>query len=146
MSLLASVDGEVTIDSPPLAMTPNLLLPTLQWCFSLVSGPPRHTRLQTSLRRPLTRLPVGDIADIVVPKSTDRAGFLVEAASGAFDGCLVAYRTFGSVSITGRVDSELVVALPPSLRFICHNGAGFDQIVGSSSQPPGLHQARERGY
>ncbi|KAK7723239.1 glyoxylate reductase [Diaporthe eres] len=72
--------------------------------------------------------PLGGLADIVVPKSTDRAGFLAEAASGAFDGCMVAYRTFGSVSITGRIDSELVLALPPSLSFICHNGAGFDQI------------------
>lgn len=70
-----------------------------------------------------------------MPKSTDRADFLVEAASGAFDGCLVAYRTFGSVSITGRVDSELVLALPPSLKYICHNGAGFDQIVGRQPTP-----------
>lgn len=77
---------------------------------------------------PLTQLPVGGLADIVVPRSSDRAGFLAEAASGAFDGCVVAYRTFGSVSITGRIDSELVLALPPSLGFICHNGAGFDQI------------------
>jgi hypothetical protein len=70
-----------------------------------------------------------------VPESTDRAGFLAEAASGAFDGCLVAYRTFGSVSITGRVDSELVLALPPSLKYICHNGAGFDQIVCRQTTP-----------
>lgn len=75
------------------------------------------------------------MADIVVPRSTDRAGFLDEAASGAFDGCLVAYRTFGSVSITGRIDPELVSALPPSLKYICHNGAGFDQIVGRAKPP-----------
>ncbi|KAG8168851.1 hypothetical protein KVR01_001600 [Diaporthe batatas] len=71
---------------------------------------------------------VGGIADIVVPRSTGRTGFLAEAASGAFDGCLVAYRTFGSVSITGRIDLDLLSALPPSLKYICHNGAGFDQI------------------
>ncbi|KAK7741876.1 glyoxylate reductase [Cytospora paraplurivora] len=67
-------------------------------------------------------------ADIVVPKSTDRASFLAEAASGSFAGCLVAYRTFESVSTTGRIDAELVSSLPASLRFICHNGAGYDQI------------------
>lgn len=90
------------------------------------------------LDRRLTKLAVGGIADIVVPKSTDRAGFLAEAASGAFDGCLVAYRTFGSVSITGRIDPDLVLALPPSLKYICHNGAGFDQIVGRANIHP-LH-------
>ncbi|KUI63485.1 hypothetical protein VM1G_10354 [Cytospora mali] len=67
-------------------------------------------------------------ADIIIPKSTDRASFLAEAASGSFDGCLVAYRTFGSVSITGRIDAELLSSLPDSLRYICHNGAGYDQV------------------
>lgn len=113
----------------------------LAGCF-LVYQNRLGTRGSISPHSPLTRLPVGDISDIVVPKSTDRAGFLVEAASGAFDGCLVAYRTFGSVSITGRIDSELVLALPPSLRFICHNGAGFDQIVGHH---PGSTR-NKRGY
>ncbi|KUI61705.1 hypothetical protein VP1G_08872 [Cytospora mali] len=67
-------------------------------------------------------------ADIIIPESTDRASFLAEAASGSFDGCLVAYRTFGSVSITGRIDAELLSSLPDSLRYICHNGAGYDQV------------------
>lgn len=48
--------------------------------------------------------------------------------SGSFDGCIVAYRTFESVTITGKIDGELVSALPSSLRFLCHSGAGYDQI------------------
>ncbi len=71
---------------------------------------------------------IAQIADIVTPKSTTRADFLVEAASGALDGASVAYRTFDSFSITGKVDTELLTALPSSLRFICHNGAGYDQV------------------
>lgn len=71
---------------------------------------------------------IGEIADIVVPESIDRAGFLEEAKSGAFDGCGVAYRTFDSFAITGKVDAEMLAVLPPSLRFICHNGAGYDQV------------------
>ncbi|KAK3323400.1 D-isomer specific 2-hydroxyacid dehydrogenase [Cercophora scortea] len=71
---------------------------------------------------------VASAADILTPTSTDRASFLAEASSGAFDGCTVAYRTFESFSVTGRVDGELLSALPPSLRFICHNGAGYDQV------------------
>jgi glyoxylate reductase len=71
---------------------------------------------------------IGKLADIVKPKSTDRASFLEEARSGAFDGCTVAYRTFESFDITGKVDEEMLSALPRSLRYVCHNGAGYDQV------------------
>lgn len=67
-------------------------------------------------------------AEIVHPKSTNRTSFLEECASGAFNDCLIAYRTFASAPITGRIDADLLSALPPSLKFICHNGAGYDQI------------------
>lgn len=68
------------------------------------------------------------MADIVIPSSTDRASFLEEAKSGAFDGCTVAYRTFESFDITGRVNQEMLSVMPRSLKFICHNGAGYDQV------------------
>ncbi|KAK4146540.1 Glyoxylate reductase 1 [Dichotomopilus funicola] len=71
---------------------------------------------------------IAAIADVITPTATDRAAFLEEAASGAFDGCVAAYRTFDSFTITGKINTELLAALPPSLRFICHNGAGYDQI------------------
>lgn len=64
----------------------------------------------------------------MTPRSTHRAAFLEEARGGAFDGCVAAYRTFDSVEVTGRIDGELLDALPSSLRFICHNGAGYDQV------------------
>ncbi|KAM7211671.1 D-isomer specific 2-hydroxyacid dehydrogenase, NAD binding domain containing protein [Rhypophila decipiens] len=71
---------------------------------------------------------IGEIADIVRPRSTEREEFLNEAASGSFSDCIVAYRTFESVSITGKIDDEVLSALSPSLRYICHNGAGYDQV------------------
>jgi hypothetical protein len=71
---------------------------------------------------------VEEIADVFTPKSTNRADFLEEAASGAFDDCVAAYRTFDSFEVTGKIDGELLDALPRSLRFICHNGAGYDQV------------------
>jgi len=71
---------------------------------------------------------INSIADVVTPKSTNRSDFLEESRSGVFAGCIVAYRTFASVETTGEVDAELLAALPDSLRFICHNGAGYDQI------------------
>ncbi|PUU80359.1 D-isomer specific 2-hydroxyacid dehydrogenase [Tuber borchii] len=71
---------------------------------------------------------LGDIAEIIVPTACDRAEFIQESKSGAFDGVFGAYRTFLSEAITGRIDEELVSTLPKSLKFLCHNGAGYDQI------------------
>jgi len=71
---------------------------------------------------------LSSIAELITPQSDNRAAFLEECRSGALDGCLAAYRTFTSVSITGPWDAELVATLPKSLRFCVHNGAGYDQI------------------
>lgn len=71
---------------------------------------------------------ITEIADVIIPKSASRLDFMAESRSGAYDGCTVAYRTFDSVQVTGIIDSELLDALPDTLRFICHNGAGYDQI------------------
>ena len=38
------------------------------------------------------------------------------------------YRTYESLSITGRWDAELLAHVPKSLRFLAHVGAGYDQI------------------
>ena len=38
------------------------------------------------------------------------------------------YRSNESTSITGPFNQELVKCLPSSLKFICHNGAGYDNI------------------
>ncbi|KAF4782173.1 D-isomer specific 2-hydroxyacid dehydrogenase [Colletotrichum scovillei] len=71
---------------------------------------------------------LADVAQIIKPKATNRAEFLEECKSGALDGVNAIYRTFASVHITGRIDAELIAALPSSVGFICHNGAGYDQI------------------
>ncbi|KAM0723197.1 hypothetical protein Q7P37_001397 [Cladosporium fusiforme] len=79
------------------------------------------------------------IAEIITPTSTNRADFLQECASGSFENVKVAYRTFASASITGLWDPELISALPSSLAFCAHNGAGYDQIdiqACSARSPP----------
>jgi hypothetical protein len=68
---------------------------------------------------------LSEIADLVAPSSTNREEFIEECKSGAFDGVVAAYRTFDSVTITGRIDSALVENLPKSLKFIAHNGVCF---------------------
>ncbi|KAF4988704.1 hypothetical protein FGRMN_9597 [Fusarium graminum] len=71
---------------------------------------------------------LSEIADIIKPKSTGRAAFIEESKSGAFDGIKAIYRTNDCVNKTGLFDAELLSLLPKSLKFICHNGAGYDQI------------------
>ncbi|KAN0098413.1 D-isomer specific 2-hydroxyacid dehydrogenase, NAD binding domain containing protein [Hyaloscypha variabilis] len=71
---------------------------------------------------------LSEVADIVLPKATNPAEFLEEVKSGAFDDILVVYRTFQSVSITGLLDENLIKILPESIKFICHYGAGYDQV------------------
>ncbi|KAG6202766.1 hypothetical protein E4U35_004952, partial [Claviceps purpurea] len=64
---------------------------------------------------------VAQIADVLTPKAKNREDLIAEAQSGAFDGVVVAYRTFESFAVTGKVNNELLDALPSSLKFLCHN-------------------------
>ncbi|KAI9713968.1 MAG: hypothetical protein M1820_000698 [Bogoriella megaspora] len=82
---------------------------------------------------------LSDIAELVYPQSTNRKDFIEECKSGKFDGVVAAYRTFQSVSITGNIDEEIVSILPKSLKFLAHNGAGYDQVdvhACSARDPP----------
>jgi glyoxylate reductase len=109
---------------------------------------PESVPVYVSPERRLTKLPpsahsalesLSTIADFLVPSSTNRPDFLQECASGAFDGTIAAYMTFPSVSITGPWDSELIAALPKSLLFCAHNGAGYNQVdvqACSAREPP----------
>jgi D-3-phosphoglycerate dehydrogenase len=79
------------------------------------------------------------VAELITSTAKNRAEFMQECKDGKYDGVVVAYRTFGSVEITGRFDAELVAVLPRSWRFLCNNGAGYDQIdvhACSERDPP----------
>ncbi|KAF3905506.1 hypothetical protein ABW20_dc0110059 [Dactylellina cionopaga] len=71
---------------------------------------------------------LAEFAELLEPQSKNREDFIEECKSGSLEGVVVAFRTFASFSITGRIDAELVAVLPKSLKFICHNGAGYDQL------------------
>ncbi|KAF5608512.1 d-3-phosphoglycerate dehydrogenase [Fusarium pseudoanthophilum] len=79
-----------------------------------------------------------EIVEPVYPKSNERSAFIEETKSGAFDGVKAIYRTNKSVGITGIFDAELLDVLPKSLKFICHNGAGYDQIHVSECTSRGI--------
>lgn len=71
---------------------------------------------------------LNDVAETITVKATNREEFLKEAQSGTFDGVVAAFRAFTSASITGMFDSEILKALPPTFKFLCQNGAGYDPI------------------
>ncbi|OKL60118.1 putative 2-hydroxyacid dehydrogenase UNK4.10 [Talaromyces atroroseus] len=82
---------------------------------------------------------LSDVADLITTQATNRAEFVQQCKDGKFDGVVAAYRTFGSISITGPFDEELVSVLPKSLLFVAHCGAGYDQIdvhACSARDPP----------
>lgn len=72
-------------------------------------------------------------------EAKDREEFIQQCRDGKYDKVVAAYRTFGSLAITGRFDEELINVLPKKWRFLCHNGAGYDQIDAepcSKRNPP----------
>ncbi|KAB8219737.1 D-isomer specific 2-hydroxyacid dehydrogenase [Aspergillus novoparasiticus] len=55
----------------------------------------------------------------------NRQQFLQNCQSGTWDEVAALYRTNSTLE-TGPFDKELIHSLPPTLRFICLNGAGYD--------------------
>lgn len=91
--------------------------------------------LQIPTKSQLTNLPsqpskdafnsLSSIAELITPKSTNREDFIKECRSGAFRGVKAAYRTFNSVSITGKFEGEVCEVLGKKgagLKYLAHNG------------------------
>ncbi|ODQ65873.1 hypothetical protein NADFUDRAFT_46479 [Nadsonia fulvescens var. elongata DSM 6958] len=62
-----------------------------------------------------------------VPIET-REEFLDDCKTGKYDGVVAIFHTYMSARYVGLYNKELIQALPESVKFICHNGAGYDQI------------------
>lgn len=58
----------------------------------------------------------------------DRATFLKKCKDGEFDGVYALYRSNDSNPLTGDFNAELLDALPKSIKYVCHNGAGYNNI------------------
>ncbi|KAG9389003.1 Glyoxylate reductase [Pyrenophora tritici-repentis] len=58
----------------------------------------------------------------------NRDDFISKCKSGEFDGVYALYRSNDSNPITGDFNAELLEGLPKSLKYICHNGAGYNNI------------------
>lgn len=57
-----------------------------------------------------------------------REDFISKCRNGEFKDIFALYRSNDSNKITGNFNDELLDALPPTLKFICHNGAGYDNL------------------
>jgi glyoxylate reductase len=73
-----------------------------------------------------------------------RQDFISKLKGGEYNDVVAIYRSNDSTKVTGPFDRELVSSLPPSLKYITHNGAGYDNIdvpacserdIGVSSTP-----------
>ncbi|KAI1274242.1 D-isomer specific 2-hydroxyacid dehydrogenase [Xylaria sp. FL0933] len=72
---------------------------------------------------------LSDLAELVTPEAKNRREFIEECKSGKLDGVLaICDRAPSSIAVTGKFDEELINALPQSVKFLCHNGAGYDNI------------------
>ncbi len=143
--LLGSIDQYDTIRFPCILVSPTLsLLPSHKPLLSYFDPTPKSFSSQKtpsplSPIYPQSRLhtnctlsskvaqdswqSLSTLGDLIAPKSTNPKDFLAECKSGAFDGVKAAFRTFGSVAITGRIEGEVAEALGKAgLRFLAHNG------------------------
>ncbi|RDW91617.1 hypothetical protein BP5796_02782 [Coleophoma crateriformis] len=70
-----------------------------------------------------------------------RPEFLQDCSSGNFNDVVAIYRSNESTSLTGPFDAELVAALPSSMKYIVHNGAGYDNIDVAACTNKGIQVA-----
>lgn len=73
---------------------------------------------------------LSDVAEVVTPEAKNRDEFIEECKSGKLDDVVAAYRTFNSVSITGKFDKELIEVLPKKWKFLAHNGEFLFLFLG----------------
>lgn len=71
-------------------------------------------------------------------ESGSRQDFLQKCKAGDFDDVVGLYRSNDSTSVTGPFNEELVSVLPKSLKYIAHNGAGYDNIEVSACTERGI--------
>ncbi|KAH8817097.1 D-isomer specific 2-hydroxyacid dehydrogenase [Xylogone sp. PMI_703] len=67
------------------------------------------------------------VAQVEVVTSRSRQEFFKDIGD-KYHNIRAIYRTSASGAVAGNFDAEFISRLPPSLKYICHNGAGYDQI------------------
>ncbi|KIK09206.1 hypothetical protein K443DRAFT_671690 [Laccaria amethystina LaAM-08-1] len=72
---------------------------------------------------------LGGIAEIIYVDAPDRASFLADCKpEGKYGGAVGIYRENESAKEIGVFDKELIDGLPSKVKWIAHNGAGYDPV------------------
>ncbi|KAK9431013.1 D-isomer specific 2-hydroxyacid dehydrogenase [Lipomyces doorenjongii] len=79
---------------------------------------------------------LSDIATLSVCDSPTEEDFIKDLA-GKYSDIAAVYHTHYS-GPAGVIDKDVIGALPPSLKFICHNGAGYDMINVNACAEKGI--------
>ncbi|KAM4064423.1 d-isomer specific 2-hydroxyacid dehydrogenase, NAD binding domain-containing protein [Hirsutella rhossiliensis] len=88
---------------------------------------------------------LSEVASIEQVTSGTRQGFIRECDAGTYSHVVAISRTYDSVAITGRFDAELISHLPASVKFLSHNGAGYDQIDVNACTERGISVSNTPG-
>ncbi|KAG9011446.1 hypothetical protein FRB90_007259 [Tulasnella sp. 427] len=87
---------------------------------------------------------LGPLAEIVRMDSQSRDEFYKEL-SGKYTGTTVIYRHNTSTDRIGIFDAELISKVPQSVKWIGHNGAGYDQIDVEACKKRGIKVSNTPG-
>jgi len=93
----------------------------------------------------VTRL-LGDIAEVVHFDSKNRSDFLSAfQPGGKYSDVVGIYRENGSSDTIGVFDKEIINGLASSVKWIAHNGAGYDQIDVHACIAKGIYVSNTPG-
>jgi len=86
------------------------------------------------------------IADVILMDSQTRADFLQGLApNGRYSGMIGVYRHNTSADFVGVFDEEIIASLAPTVKWIAHNGAGYDQIDVAACKRHGIRVSNTPG-
>jgi len=89
---------------------------------------------------------LGSIADIIHLDSKNRREFLAQfKPGGKYHDVVGIYRENGSADWIGVFDKEIIQGLSPSVRWIAHNGAGYDPVDVNACIEKGIYLSNTPG-
>ncbi|WVW80759.1 hypothetical protein I302_102745 [Kwoniella bestiolae CBS 10118] len=89
---------------------------------------------------------LGAVAEVLELTSSSREEFFKDLSSGGKYANIVGiYRHNDSASAIGIFDKDLIEHLPKSVKYIAHNGAGYDQIDVAAATAKGIEVSHTPG-
>ncbi|EIW68119.1 hypothetical protein TREMEDRAFT_72115 [Tremella mesenterica DSM 1558] len=87
---------------------------------------------------------LGPIAELVPFTSKSREEFYADCKT-KYDGVVGIYRHSDSALAIGVFDKDLIEHLPSSVKYVCHNGAGYDQVDVAACSARGIQVSHTPG-